>query len=59
MRPAAIPAADLAGSFKQKFKIFRNISQIGLFQLLSARTPPVEELLSHVGTPLEFPQIFM
>ena len=23
------------------------------------RTPPVEEPLSHVGTPLEFPQIFM
>jgi hypothetical protein len=22
-------------------------------------TPPVEEPLSHVGTPLEFPQIFM
>jgi hypothetical protein len=22
-------------------------------------TPPVEETLSHVGTPLEFPQIFM
>jgi hypothetical protein len=23
------------------------------------RTPPVEESLSHVDTPLEFPQIFM
>ena len=31
---------------------------IGLFQLLSA-PHPVEEPLSHVGTPLEFPKIFM